>query len=161
MLKKIALLCLLAGMAAAKPVTTRLFEVTAPDSWEDRQTPGALYFLYPGKDTDDPESANVSINASNISGTMSMDSLTYMGKFQIEQAYPDMKLASSSPTKVGKLDGHRFEWRGMSKGKKSVIIQVFVMNGRQSYELKFIGSEVDYNSQRSSFDSLLRSFRPL
>ncbi|MBS2033611.1 hypothetical protein JST97_01405 [bacterium] len=161
MLKRIFFLCLLVGMAAAKPVTTRLFEVNAPDAWEERQTPSALYFLYPGKDTDEPEDANVSINANNISGTMSMDSLTYMGKFQIEQAMPNMKLVSSNPMKVGKLDGHRFEWKGTNKGKKSVLIQVFAMNGRQSYEIKFIGSETDYNSQRSSFESLLRSFRPL
>lgn len=161
MFKRLFLSMLLLGVVWAKPVTTRFFEVTAPDTWEDRQTSGALYFLFPGKDVDEPEDANVSIATSTISGGMSMDGLTFMGKHQIEQEYPEMVLGSSAPTKVGKLAAHRFEYKGIRKGKKYQIVQIFAMNGKTSYQIQFIGSEADFNSQRSSFESLLRSFRPL
>ena len=161
MLKKILCYCMLIGAVWAKPVTTRLFEVNVPDAWEERQTQSALYFLYPGKDVDEPEDANIRIAPSSISGGMSMDGLTFMGKSQIERDYPEMTLGASTPTKLGKLDAHRFEYRGVRKGKKSIIIQVFAISGRNAYQIDFIGSEADYNSQRSSFDSLLRSFRAL
>ncbi|MCW5871211.1 MAG: hypothetical protein KIS61_28405, partial [Candidatus Eremiobacteraeota bacterium] len=143
MFKRLFFSMLLFGVAWAKPVTTRFFEVTAPDTWEDRQTSGALYFLFPGKDVDDPEDANISISTSSISGGMSMDGLTFMGKHQIEQEYPEMVLGTSAPTKLGKLAAHRFEYKGIRKGKKYEIVQIFAMNGKTSYQIQFIGSEAD------------------
>lgn len=161
MFKRFLFSILLFGVVWAKPVTTRFFEVTAPDTWEDRQTSGALYFLYPGRDVEDPEDANISLSTSSISAGMSMDSLTFMGKHQIEQEYPELALGASIPTKLGKLEAHRFEYKGMRKGKKFQVVQIFAMNGRTSYQIQFTGSEADFNSQRSAFESLLRSFRPL
>ncbi len=162
MFKRLLFVLLLFGVASAKPVTTPYFEVAAPDTWEDRQTPGALYFLFPGKDVDDPEDANISISTSSISGGMSMDGLTLIGKNQIEQQYPEMALGASAPTKLGRLAAHRFDYKGVRKGKKYVIVQIFaISSGKTSYQIQFIGSEADFNSQRSSFESLLRSFRPL
>lgn len=161
MCKRFFLSILLVGVVWAKPVTTRFFEVTAPDTWEERQTSGALYFLYPGRDVDDPEEANISLSTSSISGGMSMDGLTFMGKNQIEREYPELALAASIPTKLGKLEAHRFDYKGSRKGKKFEIVQVFAMNGKTSYQIQFTGSEADFNSQRSAFESLLRSFRPL
>lgn len=152
---------MLIGAVWAKPVSNTYFEITVPDAWEERQTRGPLYLLYPGKDVEVPEEANVSLSTSSISSTMSMDSLTFMGKYQIEQDYPELALGTSIPTKLGKLDAHRFEYKGTRKGKKFIIVQVFAMNGRTSYQVQFTGSEADFNSLRSAFDSLLRSFRPL
>lgn len=161
MFKRFLFPLLLLSVAWAKPVTTRFYEITAPDTWEDRQTSAALYFLFPGKDVEDPEDANVSISTSSISGGMSMDGLTFMGKHQIEQEYPELLLSTSTPTKLGKLAAHRFEYKGVRKGKKFEIVQVFAMNGRTSYQIQFIGSEADFNTQRNGFESMLRSFRPL
>ena len=161
MLKRFLFLALLVGTAWAKPVTTRYFEVTVPDTWEERPTPGAFYLLYPGRDVDDPEEANISIASSSISGGMSMDGLTFMGKNQIEREYPEVALASSTPTKVGKMIAHRFEYKGVRKGKKYEVVQVFAMEGSKSYTVQFVGSEADFNSVRGAFDQLLRGFRSL
>lgn len=161
MLKRFFLFGLLFGVVWAKPVSTRFFEVNAPDTWEERLTPGGLYLLYPGKDAQDPEDANISIVPSTISGGMSMDGLTFMGKHQIEQEYPELALGSSAPMKLGKLDAHRFEYKGVRKGKKFEVVQIFAMSGKMSYQIQFTGSEADYNSQRSAFESMLRSFRTL
>lgn len=161
MLKRFFIFALLFGVVWAKPVATRYFEINAPDTWEERQSPGGLYLLFPGKDVDDPEEANISIIPSSISGGMSMDGLTFMGKNQIEREYPELALGASAPMKIGKLDAHRFEYKGIRKGKKFEIVQIFVMNGKMSYQIQFTGSEADYNSQRSSFESMLRSFRTL
>lgn len=161
MLKRFLFLGLMVGMAWAKPVTTRFFEVTVPDTWEERPSPAAFYLLYPGRDVEDPEDANISISVSTISAGMSMDSLTFMGKHQVEQEYPEMVLATSTPTKVGKLTAHRFEYKGVRKGKKYEVVQVFAMQGNKSYTLEFVGSEADFNSVRGAFDQLLRSFKSL
>lgn len=161
MLKRFVFLALLAGMAWAKPVTTRLFEVTVPDTWEERLSPAAIYLLYPGRDAEDPEEANISIAASTISGGMSMDGLTFIGKNQVEQEYPELALATSAPTKVGKLIAHRFDYKGMRKGKKFAVVQVFAMDGNKSYTVQFVGSEADFQSVRSAFDQLLRGFKSL
>jgi len=161
MFKRILFSVLLLGVVWAKPVATRFYEVTAPDTWEEHRTQGGLIFLYPGKDVEDPEEAYIGITTSSISSGMSMDGLTFMGKHQIEQDYPELALGTSTPTRLGKLEAHRFEYKGVRKGKKFEIVQIFAMNGRTSYQVQFTGSEADYNSQRSGFESLLRSFRPL
>ncbi|MBT9585480.1 hypothetical protein IV102_19210 [bacterium] len=158
------LLLLLIGPAWAQPtrlVKTRMFETQVPTGWEERLTDAALYFLYPGKDTDNPEHAHISITPTKLSENMSLDSFTFMAKHTVENDYPELKLSSSRTSQLGKIDAHRFEYKGIRAGKKFQIIQVMAMSGRNGFTVEFLGSESDFNALRNGFEQMLKTFKTL
>ena len=158
------LLLLLLGPAWAqptKPVKTRMFETQVPTAWEERLTDAALFFLYPGKDTDNPEQAHISITPTKLSENMSLDSYTFMAKHTIENDYPELKLSYSKAAQLGKIDAHRFEYKGVREGKKFQVVQVMAMSGRSGFTIEFRGSEADFNSLRNGFEQMLRTFKTL
>ena len=142
-----------------KAVKTRLFEATVPSDWEERLTDAALYLLYPGKDAEDPQYAHISVTPSKLSGSMSFDMFTFMAKSSIESNFPELQLSYSRPTKLGKVDGHRFEYKGVRQGKKYQIVQVMAVSGSNGYTIEFRGSEADFNSLHNGFDQMLRTFK--
>jgi hypothetical protein len=142
-----------------KAIKTRMFETVVPSTWEERLTDAALYLLYPGKDTDPPEHAHISITPTKLSDNMSLDTFTFMAKHSVESDYPELKLSDSKPSSIGKIAGHRFEYKGIRHGKKFQIVQVMAMSGRSGYTVEFRGSEADYQSLRNGFEQMLKAFR--
>lgn len=144
-----------------KPIKTALFEATVPTGWEERLTDTALYLLYPGKDVSDPEHAHISITPTRVSSGMSLDSFTFMAKHTVENDYPELQLGYSRPTMLGKLEAHRFEYRGLRSGKKFTLVQVMAITGKSGYTVEYRGSEADFLSLRNAFDLMLKSFKSL
>lgn len=165
-MKRICLLFLLCLVIPAlaqvtKPIKTRMFETYVPDNWEDHLTDTALFFTYPTKEAAEPEEAHIRITPSKVSEGMGLDSFAFMAKHSIESDFPELKLADSKQIKLGKLDGHRFDYRGVRKGKKYQITQVFCLSGSKGFTIEFRGTEADFSVLRSGFENMLRAFKPL
>jgi len=144
-----------------KPVKTALFETTVPAGWEECLTDAALYLLYPGKDGEDPQHAHISITPTRVSSGMSLDSFTFMAKHTVENDYPELQVGYSKRAMLGKLDAHRFEYRGLRSGKKFLLVQVMAIIGKSGYTVEYRGSESDFMALRNGFDQMLKSFKNL
>lgn len=162
-MKKAALLFLLMCTAVlaqpTKILDTSYFKASVPATWEEYPTPTGMVLLYPPREPMQPEEANITVRPSSISVGMGLDSYTYMAKFEVEQNYPELKLVDSKATKLGTLDAHRFEFRGLRNGKKSQLVQVMALAGRRGFTIQYVGTEADFYALRNSFELMLKSFK--
>ena len=76
-----------------------------------------------------------------------------------ESDFPGLKLVRSNPVKVGKLQGHRFEYAGPHEGRELQIVQVMTVKDDVGFTLWFVATPAIYKKFSNQAETMIRSFK--
>ena len=163
-MRNVILLLLLVSVGALaqaiEPFATPDFTINHPSDWKIQTNNfSQALFLYPGTDIVAPVVENFHISVDELSENFSFDSYTFMAKHHVESQFPGAKLLRSLPVKLGKLQGHRFEYAGQYQGTQLQIVQVMFMKDNQGYTLWFVASPANYKRFGNQAETMIRSFK--
>ncbi|MEW6279434.1 MAG: PsbP-related protein [Candidatus Eremiobacterota bacterium] len=137
------------------------FRLQYPGDWEvaeSRSSAFVRFYTPADADPSGPLKESIDVEVGTVSDNMSMDMFSYSQKYQVEQQYPGMALKQSKPSRLGRLDAHRFEFQGSHQGRAMTLIMVFAISGKQSYCLTYLAESAEYKRHTSLFDNVARSF---
>ena len=128
------------------------FRLRLPHGWRMANTAQAVGAISPLGD------AVVYLSADQPSGDPRAMAEAYLEKAKEEQ---HLKLTSSQPVKLGRLDAWRMELEGSSRAGSVSVLMVFVPHGQATFRITGMSLSSAESKYRGRLLNTARSFRPL